>query len=89
VGLTYRGETDVVLCGYRPGAVVMVGAIAPPLPVLVDVGWGVGVDVGVGVGVAVGPPVVVIDGHPRWKGKGKHKGKWRGKRGGDVHIHLH
>jgi hypothetical protein len=81
VALTYRGETDVVLCGYRPGAVVMVGAAAPSFGVLVDVSWG----------VAVAAPVIVVDGHHHWKGKGKGKGKgkWKGRRGGDVHIHVH
>lgn len=65
----------VVLCGWHPGVVVVVGPSAPVIGLFVAVNW---VPV-----VVVGTPGVVVVGH----GKGKGKGKWGWKgRGGKVHI---
>jgi hypothetical protein len=74
-------EPVVVLCGWHPGVVVVVGPSAPSLGLFVAVGWGAPVIV-----VAPPTPNVVIVGH----GKGKGKGKWGwGGRGPKVHINVH
>jgi hypothetical protein len=69
----------VVLCGYHPGTVVVVGHGAPVVGLFVAVGWA---------------PVVVVDPTPAVivVGKGKGKGKWGWKghgHGGKVQIKLH
>jgi hypothetical protein len=78
--------TNVVLCGWSPGKVIVVGPAAPVVGVFVAVNWGIGVV----------KPVVVVhddddDDHVVYVGKGKGKGKWHGKhgRGGKVHIKIH
>lgn len=71
-------EPVVVLCGYHPGAIVVVGPHAPTLGLFVAVGWA--------------PAVVVVDPTPNVivVGKGKGKGRWGWKGGGPkVHIKLH
>lgn len=70
-------EPVVVLCGYHPGAVVIVGAGAPVVGLFVAVNW-------VPIVIAPTPPVIVV-GH----GKGKGKGKWGWGGGGKVHIKIH
>jgi hypothetical protein len=70
-------EPVVVLCGWHPGAVIVVGPSAPTLGLFVAVGWAP-------VVIVPASPVVVI-GH----GKGKGKGKWGWGHGGKVHIKLH
>ena len=74
-------DVDVVLCGYHPGKVFVVGAAAPVFVVVTPVVWDVGV-------VVVNPkPVIIVNQpHYHWKGKGNGKGKW-GKRGG-IHVHF-
>jgi hypothetical protein len=71
----------VVLCGYHPGRVVVVGPSAPTVGLFVAVGWAPAAV------VVVNPtPNVVVVG----KGKGKGKGKWGWKGGGPkVHIKIH
>ncbi|AUX21214.1 uncharacterized protein SOCEGT47_016930 [Sorangium cellulosum] len=75
VVLKHGGRTEVVLCGYRPGAVIAVGPGAPVIAILVAAPWVVQVD--------ARPTVVVHDDHRKvivvrkGKGKGKGKGKWR------------
>jgi hypothetical protein len=70
-------EPVVVLCGWKPATVIVVGPGAPVLiPIFVVVNWA---------------PVVVIDNSPPviviHHGKGKGKGKWGfGKK---VHIKIH
>jgi hypothetical protein len=79
VAVTYQEHTHVVLYGYHPGTVIVVGPSAPVIVVLVKVDWDVDVTV-------VNPaPVIVIDDHHHWKGKGKH----RGKHGTSVTVHVH
>ncbi len=70
----------VVLCGYHPGVIVVIGPSAPTVGLFVVVGWAPAI-------VVVNPtPNVVIVGH----GKGKGKGRWGWKGGGPkVHIKLH
>lgn len=60
-------ETDVALCHYQPGGVIIVGPMAPVFVVFVVTNWQV---------VVVPTPVII----PHYgKGKGKGKGKWKGK----------
>ncbi|WP_437652109.1 hypothetical protein [Sorangium sp. So ce1182] len=70
------GHTDVVLCGYRPGSVIVVGPSAPVIGILVATGWAVKVN--------VNPTVVVHDDDDddgrviivhKHKHRHKHKGK--------------
>lgn len=82
VVLTNQGHTDVVLCGYRPGGVVVLGPAAPAIAILAVTTWSV-----VNVKVNARPTVVVHDDDDDdgriivvRKGKGKGKGKWRFKR---------
>ncbi len=65
-------HTDVVLCGYHPGSVIVVGPSAPVIAILVATTWGVQVGVNPTVVVQERPRVIVVH-----KGKGKGKGKWR------------
>jgi hypothetical protein len=72
VAVTYKDTTDVVLCGWHPGKVVVVGAAAPVFVVFVASPWV----------VKVGGPTVIVhddddDDHIIYVGKGK--GKWKGK----------
>lgn len=72
-------EPVVVLCGWHPGVVVVVGPSAPAVGLFVVAAWAPPVVV-----VAPTPGVVVVG------GKGKGKGKWGwGGRGGKVHINIH
>lgn len=73
-------EPVVVLCGYHPGTVVVVGPGAPTVGLFVAVGWAPAV-------VVVDPtPNVVVVGH----GKGKGKGRWGWKgHGPKVQIKIH
>jgi len=67
----------VVLCGWHPGTVVVVGPGAPVIGLFVAVNWA---------------PVVIVDHSPGVivVGKGKGKGKWGWKGGGrGVHIKIH
>jgi hypothetical protein len=67
IALTHHDHTAVVLCGYDPGNVLVVGPSAPVLVILADVSWDVDV-------VIVPPrPVIMVHG----KGKGKWKKKWK------------
>lgn len=66
VVLTDHDHTEVVLCGYEPGKVVVVGPSAPVLVILAPVVWDVDVVV-----VVPPPPVIMIH------GKGKGKWGWR------------
>jgi len=59
-------EPVVVLCGWSPGAVIVVGPGAVILPLFVAVSWTPVIVVGT-------PPPVIIVG----KGKGKRKWKWK------------
>ncbi|HRI66208.1 MAG TPA: hypothetical protein PK156_18300 [Polyangium sp.] len=70
-------EPVVVLCGYHPGTVVVVGPGAPTIGLFVAVGWA--------------PAVVVVDPTPNIVvvGKGKGKGRWGWKGGKGVHIKIH
>jgi hypothetical protein len=78
IAITLNDHTDVALCGYDPEAVVLVGADAPALPLLVSVNWTVEVH-----GPRM-PGVVVVDeeewrvrgrwGHGHWGGHGH--GRW-------------
>ena len=71
-------EPVVVLCGYHPGHVIVVGPGAPTIGLFVAVGWA--------------PAVVVVDPTPNVVvvGKGKGKGRWGWKGGGPkVHIKIH
>jgi hypothetical protein len=85
VAVSTKDHTDVVLCGWHPTKVIVVGAAAPVVGVFVAVNWGIGVV----------KPVVVVhddddDDHVVYVGKGK--GKWRGRGrgpGGKVHIKIH
>ncbi|AUX40920.1 hypothetical protein SOCE26_023220 [Sorangium cellulosum] len=72
------GHTNVVLCGYRPRSVIVVGPSAPVLGILVATTWA--------VKVVARPTVVVHDDDDDdgrviivRKGKGKGKHKWRHK----------
>lgn len=66
----------VVLCGWHPGAVVVVGPSAPVVGLFVVANWAP-------VVVVPTPGVVVV-------GKGKGKGKWHWKgHGPKVHIKIH
>jgi hypothetical protein len=62
VVLTDHDHTEVVLCGYEPGNVIVVGPSAPVLVILASVVWDVDVV------VLPPPPVIMIH--------GKGKGKW-------------
>jgi hypothetical protein len=97
VGIKHKHVSKVALVGWHPGAVVVIGAVAPPVWV-VDTGWdvavGVGVGVGVGVKVGVKPTIIVHDHddddddhHHHWHGKGKGKVHIKGGKG--VHIKIH
>ncbi len=70
-------EPIVVLCGYHPGTIVVVGPGAPTIGLFVAVGWA--------------PAVVVVDPTPNIVvvGKGKGKGRWGWKGGKGVHIKIH
>jgi hypothetical protein len=88
VGVKHKGVSKVVLVGYNPGVVVVVGASAPAPIFWVNAGWDVVVK------PAVVKPVVVIhddddddDDHHHWHGKGKSKIHIKGKKG--VHIKIH
>jgi hypothetical protein len=70
-------EPVVVLCGWTPTKVIVVGPGAPVLGVFVAVNWGPVVVVN------QGPPVIIVNGH---HGKGKGKGKFGG---GKIHIKIH
>ncbi|WP_434041339.1 MULTISPECIES: hypothetical protein [Sorangium] len=69
-------HTDVVLCGYHPGSVIVVGPSAPVIGILVATTWAVKVNV---------KPTIVVHEHDhdrvfivhKGKGKGKGKGRWR------------
>lgn len=74
----------VVMCGYHPGTVVVVGPSAPTVGLFVAVGWAPTVVV-----VDPTPNVVIIDDHHHHHGKGKGKGHWGWKGGPKVHIKLH
>ncbi len=72
-------EPVVVLCGWQPTTVIIVGPGAPVLALFVAVSWG---------------PIVVIDSGPSVVivhdyGHGKGKGKGRFGKGGKVHIKIH
>jgi len=69
-------EPVVVLCGYHPGAVVVIGPSAPVVGLFVVANWV--------PAVVVGTPGVIVVG----KGKGKGKWKWKG-RGGGINIKIH
>ena len=67
----------VVLCGWHPGAVVVVGPSAPVVGLFVVANWSP-------VVIVPTPGVIVVG-----KGKGKGKWKWKKNRGhGGVHIHF-
>ncbi|MGK3965559.1 hypothetical protein WMF38_15465 [Sorangium sp. So ce118] len=75
------GHTDVVLCGYRPGSVIVVGPSAPVIGILVATAWAVKVDVKPTVIVHDDDDddgrVIIVHKHKhRHKHKGKHKGHW-------------
>ncbi len=70
-------EPVVVLCGWTPTKVIVVGPGAPVLAVFVVVNWTPVVVVN------QGPPVIILNGH---HGKGKGKGKFGG---GKIHIKIH
>lgn len=69
-------EPVVVLCGWKPTKVIVVGPGAPVLAVFVAVNWGPIVVVN------QGPPVIILNGH----GKGKGKGRFGG---GKIQIKIH
>lgn len=74
IALTHHDQTEVVLCGYEPGVVVVVGSAAPSIHLLVAVSWGVDVRV-----QAPRPSVVIIhddDDHHYWHGHGHGRGHW-------------
>ncbi|WP_438022658.1 hypothetical protein [Sorangium sp. So ce233] len=80
VVLKEGGHTHVVLCGYHPGSVIVVGPSAPAIGILVATAWAVKVN--------VKPTVVVHDDDDddgrvivvhKGKGKGKGRGRWRWK----------
>jgi hypothetical protein len=75
VAVSSPDHTDVVLCGWHPGTVVVIGPAAPVFGVFVAVNWA---------------PVIVVHDGPDvvYFGKGKGKGKWKGK-GGKIHIKIH
>ncbi|XXT22323.1 hypothetical protein WME94_12250 [Sorangium sp. So ce429] len=75
------GHTDVVLCGYRPGSVIVVGPSAPVIGILVATAWAVKVNVNPTVVVHEDDDddgrVIIVHKHKhRHKHKGKHKGHW-------------
>lgn len=76
VVVKHGGRTDVVLCGYHPGSVIVVGPSAPAIGILVAAAWAVKVDV---------KPTVVVhdddddDGRVIIVHKHKHKHKHKGK----------
>lgn len=70
----------VVLCGYHPARVVVVGPSAPTVGLFVAVGWAPAVVV-----VNPTPNVVIIGKGKGHHGKGKGKGRWKGG-GRGVHI---
>lgn len=73
-------EPVVVLCGWHPTKVIVVGPGAPAVTLFVVTGWPAVVIVNPSPVVVVqGPPVVVFGG----------KGKGRGKFGGKIHIKIH
>jgi hypothetical protein len=73
-----KPEPVVVLCGWQPTTVIVVGPGAPVVGLFVAVNWG---------------PVIVVDDHgPSFVimgGHGKGKGKGRFGKGGKVHIKIH
>lgn len=87
VAVTHLDTTDVVVCGWHPGKVIVVGPAAPAFGVFVAVNWGVDVKV-------VKPVVVIHDDddddhhHHHHHHHGKGKGKWK-VRGKGVHIKFH
>lgn len=72
-------EPVVVLCGWTPTTVIVVGPGAPVVGLFVAVNWAPVVVVDQG-----GPSFVIVTGH----GKGKGKGHFGGG-GGKVHIKIH
>ena len=85
IALTAAGHTHVVLCGYRPGVRIVVGAKAPKVKVRVKGGWGppdVNVKLkGKGHGHGDGNGNVKVDVKIGHGGKGKGGGKGSGKVG--------
>lgn len=69
-------EPVVVLCGWKPATVVVVGPGAPVIGLFVAVSWGPIVV------IDPSPPVIILHGH----GKGKGKGRFGS---GKVHIKIH
>jgi hypothetical protein len=57
VALTHHDHTEVVLCGYEPGKVIVVGPRAPGLVILAAVSWD--------VDVVIAPPRPVVIAPPR------------------------
>ncbi|WP_437726743.1 hypothetical protein [Sorangium sp. So ce861] len=81
VVLKEGGHTDVVLCNYHPGSVIVVGPSAPVIGILVATAWAVKVNVKPTVVVHDdddddGRRVIVVH---KGKGKGKGRGRWRWK----------
>jgi hypothetical protein len=72
IAITLESHTEVVLCGYEPGVVVVVGSEAPTIHLLIVVNWGI---------VVHGPGVIVIGDDDDWHGHGH--GHW----GGHGHGH--
>jgi hypothetical protein len=73
IAITSESHTEVVLCGYEPGVVVVVGSEAPTIHLLIVVNWSIAVH---------GPGVIVIgDDDDGWHGHGH--GHW----GGHGHGH--
>ncbi|XYI00642.1 hypothetical protein ACMHYB_13135 [Sorangium sp. So ce1128] len=74
------GHTDVVLCGYRSGSVIVVGPSAPVIGILVATAWAVKVDVKPTVVVHDDDDddgrVIIVHKHKR-RHKGKGKGHWK------------
>jgi hypothetical protein len=78
VAVAYDGQVDAVLCGYEPGNVVVVGAGAPAIHVLVAANWDVAVVGPRAPGIVV-PGMVVIEGPEvgwGWEGRGPRHGHW-------------
>jgi hypothetical protein len=86
VAVAYDGQLEAVLCGWEPGEVIVVGAGAPTIHVLVATSWDVAV-VGPGAPGVVVPGVVVIEGPEfGWEREGRGWGHDR-ERGGRGHGH--
>lgn len=87
VVVTERDRTDVVLCGYHPGTVIVVGPRAPGIAIFVAVNWNVDVK------VVTPRPVIVVDHDDvhihvhKGKGKGKfHHHKKHGRGGVEIRF---